>query len=135
MEPNYAGSDFSNRQVVENEFNCIDLCHINPTCVLAVHYPDNGTCILQDNLNVFDGMFHSEDSSIYNLFLDFYESSIDNLLPNNYYSMKLKGLTPYGSLVESNEVIFFSRNTFSSPSRSFLKLNFIFINLKLIINQ
>ena len=92
MEPNYAGYDFSNRQVVQNEFNCIDLCHKNPTCVLAVHYPDNGTCVLQNSLNIFDGMFHSEDSSIYNLFLDFYETSIDNLVPNSYYNMKLRGI-------------------------------------------
>lgn len=109
MEPNYAGQDFSNRQYVQTEFNCIDLCHTDPLCVLAVYYPNNDTCVLQNNVNIFDGMFHSEDSTIINLFLDFNQYTINNLLPNTYYRMKLKGITPYGSLIESNEITYFAR--------------------------
>ena len=68
MIPNYAGLDYSKRQNTDTDFNCIELCHNDSSCVLAVYYPNNSTCVLQSNVNIFDGMFHSDDSIIFNLF-------------------------------------------------------------------
>ena len=68
MEPNYAGKDFSNIKQAGVENACIQLCFIEPTCVLAVYYPNNSTCALQSSVNIFDGMFHSENCLVYNLY-------------------------------------------------------------------